>query len=146
MVSDPLNKPIEYGLDLISIGKLYAQLGYLDEAVKIYRAGMDYEDVPENVYWQILCDLSFIHKKQGDMQSAIDLWLQAADQEQIYAHEELAKFCEHVEKDYQNAYHWTTKAIRILNLKTTPAHNRVQWLDSLNHRKNRLERKLADKH
>jgi uncharacterized protein YprB with RNaseH-like and TPR domain len=97
---NPVPKQVEYGLDMLSIGKLYADLGFLKKAASIYQRGLEMSDLEEAAYWAGLRQLSFVHKKQGDFESAIPLWTQAANDGNIYAHEELAKVYEHKEHDY----------------------------------------------
>ncbi|HBX68557.1 MAG TPA: hypothetical protein DEH25_04020, partial [Chloroflexi bacterium] len=93
LLSNPLNGSVQHGLDLISIGKLYADLGQLDTAAQIYQRGLQRADVATELeaYWQALAELSFIHKKQENFEDAMHLWEQAATEGQIYAHIELAK-------------------------------------------------------
>ncbi|MCJ7702351.1 MAG: ribonuclease H-like domain-containing protein [Anaerolineales bacterium] len=142
IVADPLNYPIEYGLDIISIGKLYADLGHLDQAARIYQRGMEHGDLPNQAYWAAAEQLSFIHKRRGDFSAAHSLWEMAAAKGHLYAHEELAKRYEHHNKDFEKALSWTQKALEILTKDDSLRLKRIQWQEALEHRKNRLEKKL----
>jgi uncharacterized protein YprB with RNaseH-like and TPR domain len=141
VVADPLNTPMEYGADIIAIGKLYADLGYLDTAAKIYKRGLNRGDVKGDAYWSAVKQLSLVHKKRGDFQAAMELWEQAAMNEQIYAHEELAKTFEHHHKDFSSALVLTDNALKILS-KTASPLDRMGWIMAFEHRKNRLEMKI----
>jgi len=144
-LADPLNGFVEYGSDLIAIGKLYADLGKFEDAVKIYQRGLVYEDVQEETYWQAHKELSFLHKKQEDFASACQLWEQAAQADKIYAHVELAKFSEHRDKDLATALHWTRVAIEIVTSAEYSLYERQLVLPELEHRLARLERKSGTK-
>jgi len=141
MLADPLNGGIEHGLDLIAIGKLYADLGLLETAVQIYQRGLERTDLGKEAYWQALQELSFLYKKQDDFVSACQLWEQAAQEGQLYAHIELAKACEHRHKDFNAAQYWTQTAIEIVTAPDYSAYERLQTLPELEHRLARLESK-----
>jgi uncharacterized protein YprB with RNaseH-like and TPR domain len=140
-LADPLNGSVENGLDLLAIGKLYADLGQLETAAQIYQRGLEYGDLQKEAYWQALRELSFIHKKQENIKTACHLWEQAAQANQIYAHVELAKVFEHRQKDYGTASYWTQAAIEIVTADEFPVFERQQVLPELEHRLARLERK-----
>jgi uncharacterized protein YprB with RNaseH-like and TPR domain len=141
LLSDPLGGSVEHGLDLIAIGKLYADLGYLDMATQIYQHGLTLDDVGQEPYWKALEQLSFLHKKRADLPKAMELWEQAAVAGQVYAHIELAKVYEHKQRDFNTASHWTQAAIRLVESPTYPSYERARWLPELEYRLARLERK-----
>lgn len=141
VVADPMNMPIELSLDIISIGKLYADLGFLDKASKIYQHGLELGNIGEKEYWNAIKQLSFINKKRGDIPTALIHWELAARNGQIYAHIELAKIFEHRDRDYNSALKWTDKALGILSGELSKI-DQIQWQEALEHRKCRLERKL----
>ena len=143
LLADPMNGGVEYGLDLIAIGKLYADLGYLDKATEIYHHGLTHDDVYQEAYWKALGQLSFLHKKRGDTAEAMKLWGQAAEEGQVYAHVELAKIYEHKQRDFAKAIRWTQQAITIISTPEYPDFERDQWLPQLEYRLARLERKMA---
>jgi hypothetical protein len=142
LVANPLNGAIEHGLDLIAIGKLYAELGHPDIAAQIYQRGLQFDDINPESYWQALKELSFLHKKRANIETACQLWEQAAENGQIYAHIELAKIFEHRQKDFATAARWTEAAILIATQAGFPAYERDSLLPELEHRLARLKRKL----
>ena len=142
LLSEPLSGSIEFGLDVISIGKLYADLGHLDTASEIYLHGLNHDNIHQEAYWKAISELSFLHKKLGHFPEAIALWEQAAKNKQIYAHIELAKIYEHTEKDIHKANQWTTEAIEIVQDNRFSIIDRVRWLPELEYRLARLQRKL----
>jgi tetratricopeptide (TPR) repeat protein len=136
-----LDDTVQHGLDRIAIGKLYADLGYPDVAIKIYQRGLQSDDLQNEAYWQALKELSFLHKKQTNLESACQLWEQAAQNNQIYAHVELAKVFEHHRKDFSVAIQWTQAAIEIVSKPDYPIYERQIILPDLEHRLERLIRK-----
>jgi uncharacterized protein YprB with RNaseH-like and TPR domain len=144
LIEDPLSDHMEHGLDQIAIGKLYADLGYLDKAAEIYQHGLTHDDLQESDYAQALEQLSFIHKRRGDHKAALDLWEQAAQNGQIYAHIELAKVYEHKLQDYEEAIHWTENAIQQLHVSNLSSIELTHWLPELEHRLKRLQRKIEN--
>jgi len=148
LLANPLDGSVEYGLDLIAIAKLYADLGQLDTAARIYQRGLEHDDVQKEAYWQALKDLSFLHKKRQDLEAACKLWELAAQAEQIYAYVELAKVSEHHHKDFPTALRWTQTAIEIVTKPNYPVYERQQVLSELEHRLERLvikqNRKMSD--
>lgn len=142
LLADPFDSSIQYGLDLIAIGKLYADLGHLDIAADIYQHGLTHDDVHQEAYWKALEELSFLHKKRSDFPQAIELWEKAAENAQIYAHIELAKYYEHTQKDFEQAERWTKIAIEIVLEEEFSPIDKARWLPELEHRQARLHRKL----
>ena len=141
MLANPLNGTVEHSLDLIAIAKLYADLGHMETATRIYQRGLERADLEQAVYWQALQELSFLHKKQEDFTSACQLWEQAAQAGQIYAHVELAKVCEHRHKDFAAAHQWTQAAIEIVSAPDYSPYERIQILSELEHRLERIKNK-----
>jgi len=143
LLADPLSGSVEFGLDLIAIGKLYADLGKLDIATEIYQHGLSQNDVHQEAYWKALEQLSFLHKKRDDLELAMNLWEQAAGEGQIYAHVELAKVYEHKQRNYTAAARWTQEAIEIVSRPDFLEFERAQWLPELEHRLGRLEKRQS---
>ncbi len=143
LLANPLDGSVEHGLDLIAIGKLYADLGMAETATHIYQHGLEHHNLEAGAYWQALEELSFLLKKQDDIVSAGRLWEQAAQNGHIYAQVELAKVFEHREKDFITALKWTEAAIGIVSSTDFPVYESQLILPELEHRQARLERKLT---
>jgi uncharacterized protein YprB with RNaseH-like and TPR domain len=144
LLDDPLDGRVEHSLDLVAIAKLFEALGRPEQAAHLYRAGLAGE-LPEENHWDTLRRLSFLHKRQGNWPTAIDLWQQAAEGRQIYAHVELAKFYEHQARDFRQAADWTQTALVAINRPNCPRSIQRQWRTELEHRLARLHRKLERK-
>jgi len=146
LLSDPLEYPIKHGLDVISIARLYADIGDLENAIKLYRRGIAYQDLEEPHLQYAIKQLSFLEKKRGDYEQAIPLWEIAAGKGEIYAHVELAKVYEHTYRQYDKAESWTQSAIKIIQSSSFPKYERLNLLPELEHRINRIWRKQGKKH
>lgn len=142
IISDPFQANIEHAEDMAAIGKLYADLSYLDQAAEIYQRSLDLEMENSKAYWKTLGNLSLIHKKQGNLEAAEEIWVLAAENNHIYAFEELAKLQEHVRRDYPTALEWTEKALLIISDQDFPAYAQMKWEECLLHRKKRLLKKI----
>ncbi len=136
LLSDPVEFAAEHGLDLVSIGKLFEDLGRLDDAARIYARGLEL-DLPEESFRQTTQRLAVVHRRRGEMSAALKLWRDAAGNRQIYAHVELAKYYEHRTRDYAQAAQWTRAALVIV--RESSADARREWLGALEHRLKRLE-------
>lgn len=140
MLSDPM-EAVEHDLDLFAIGKLQEDLGHLSEAVQLYEACLDRaQDVKTRC--GVIERLSFIHKRNSKIAKAMSLWREAASLGEIYAHVELAKIYEHQQKDFPEALEWTQTALDMIDSPSFPIFDRYKWKDALDHRKQRLEKKI----
>ncbi len=154
LLADPMQYGSQFGIDLIALGKLFEDLGDLETATQLYIHGLEHEDVqndlmPVESLLQALQHLAAIHKRQAHLESAIQVWEQAARYAHIEAHIELAKTYEHHLKDYSTAIYWTETAISLVETSPTlngqnpylNAYQKRQWLVELNHRLERLRKK-----
>ncbi len=140
LLEDPLHNPHTEGIDLVGMGRLFEDLGRVEEAALLFRRSLEH-DLPEPLAWEIVERLSFIKKRMGDFESAVALWRQAAAAGQIYAHVELAKYYEHRTADIPAAKSWTVSALEIIRAPGCPPSVRHEWREDLEHRLERLERK-----
>ncbi|MBN1668298.1 MAG: ribonuclease H-like domain-containing protein [Anaerolineales bacterium] len=142
LLDNPLQEENQHALDLVSIGKLYAELEQLELAIQIYQRGLQSNQLESKSYWQAIEELSFIHKKRGEWQAAMQLWEQAAAAGQIYAQIELAKVFEHQQRDCELALQFTQAALAIVTGPEYPSYETARWQPELAHRQARLLRKI----
>ena len=142
LLADPFNGLIEHGVDLIALAKLFESMGDFDTATRLYIHGLDH-DLPKETLLDAIQRLALIHKRQDNFPAAVSLWEQAAQHQHLHAHIELAKYYEHRLRDYIEALHWTRTALDLVNAPQFPDYERMQWRSELEHRLERLERKLA---
>jgi len=140
MITNPYQGRVEHGLDFIALGKLFEDLGYWDEAARLFEHGLEF-DITESDFALAVKRLSILQKKRGDFEEAFRLWEKAAAQGHIYAHIEIAKYFEHKRRDVKSALQWTQSALEHVEQADLPAYERKYWLDEIHHRLARLERK-----
>ncbi|MBN1148432.1 MAG: ribonuclease H-like domain-containing protein [Anaerolineales bacterium] len=161
LLEDPLVLGSKHSVDLLSLAKLFEDLGRLETATRLYIHGLEHEDVrrerlPRPLLLKALQRLALIYKRRGDWQEAVVLWEQAARHGHLDAHLELAKCYEHRLQDYPQAMRWTQAAIDLVeNSPGTPGEPppnalesydvRGQWLAELAHRMGRLQRKASSR-
>ena len=143
MLAQPLDRGIDHGLDRIALAKLYEDLGRWDMAAAIYEHGLE-EELPEADFSKAVKRLSILQRRRGDINSAVDLWMKAAQDGHIYAHIEIAKHHEHRLRDPDTALQWTLSAQKIVEENDElPEYMRKYWLDEVEHRRQRLEKKTG---
>ena len=142
MLDDPQGGMVEDGIDLISIAKIFEDLGEFNAAAVCFERGLNNE-LPEKVRKQAFYRWSIMEKRRENIETSIELWHVAADHNEIYAHEELAKVFEHRTKEYAEAIHWTELALEIVSSPEFPVWDREIWKPKLEHRLKRLQRKIS---
>ena len=121
---------------------LYEELGRPDQAMTIYLQEALACELTEPVLVETVRRLSFLQRRRGQAEAAVDLWRAAARGRQAYAHEALAKFFEHELREYGEALACTEEALRLVEASWAPGPARERGLAALAHRRHRLERKL----
>jgi len=142
MLAQPLDGTIEHAADLLSLARVYEDLGEISLASEIYHCLLDQELSREHIL-EALNRLALIHKRQGDLSSAIPLWEKAAELEHIEACVELAKYYEHRCYDYPEAVCWTEQAVQHCTTCDLPTFEKKQIIAELEHRLRRLRRLMA---
>jgi uncharacterized protein YprB with RNaseH-like and TPR domain len=142
LMSNPLNGSVEHGIDLIALAKLFEDIGDLEAATRLYLHGLEH-DLPKPNLLEAINRLALIHKRQDNLLAAVDLWKQAARHQHIEAHIELAKFYEHRLRDIDQALEWAVSAVNLVNTSSLSGYERRQWIEALDYRISRLQRKLA---
>lgn len=155
MVAEPHIQGREHASDLLSLGRLYEELGELDAAVNLYHQGLEHEDVlSNNVSRDLLGSATFrlamIYKRKGKFEKAVELWEQTTKLNHIGAFIELAKYYEHNAREYNTAIYWTNTALELIN--SAAGHidlpigvsiiNKNLKSEEFIHRLNRLNKKL----
>lgn len=142
LLSDPLHYTEPQSLDLIAIARLYEELGRLDDAVRLYEFSLDL-GLPEDFFVQTLQRFAELHRRRGNWDSTVSLWEKAAAHHQLEACVELAKYYEHQCRDCRQALLWTETAYRQVDQVISGLAHRRRWKQELDHRRERLNRKLA---
>jgi uncharacterized protein len=140
LLHDPFDGRVQHGLDFIALGRLYEDLGQWDLAARLLEHGLTL-DLTEADFGSALERLSILQKRRGDIDQAIRLWEQAAEQGHIYAHVELAKYYEHRQRNYAEALKWSKSALELTRTAELPGYMKKHWKQELDHRIARLKEK-----
>lgn len=142
MLAEPLEGEDKHPEDLVSIGKLFEDLGQLEKAAQLFEVGLS-QGLPSEIQASTTKRLSYLHRRRQDYETALSLWREAAERQEIYAHVELAKYYEHKERDFEEAARLTWAALETIRAPDYPRYKRIYWEEELEYRLARLERKLA---
>jgi len=142
LLADPSGAALPDQSDLLSIAKFYETIGDSATAVLLYQECLR-RDLAESQHLEAMLRMAQIYKRAGDDSAAIPLWKQAAFHWSLEAHIELAKAYEHRLRDPATALEWTRAAIQLVTHQSVPAFNQSALLAELEHRRERLERKLT---
>lgn len=157
LLSQPIENSQGYGVDLISLGKLFEDLQDVDMATRLYLHGLDHADtreerLPTAVLLDAIQRLALIYKRQGNFSAAIPLWEKATQYQYLSAYLELAKCYEHRSGEYTLACNWCEQAIHALENAETVLQGRTNltpymrryWMDAFKHRLDRLHKKMMN--
>jgi uncharacterized protein YprB with RNaseH-like and TPR domain len=143
LLNEPHSEKINHAEDIVALARFFESMGDIPQAQSLYQKAL-LKNLEEELYWDTLERYSFLLKRQGDWEAALNLWMQAAENHALYAFEELAKFYEHQVKDYATAKMWTNRALNVLREHALPAYEFNFWLEKFEHRLGRLNRRLSN--
>ena len=141
---DPI--ALDNPMDLYSLGRIHQSLGDHNAGVRCFERALT-GGAPLELRQGILISLAFAHKRSGSIDEAAGIWQSLTEEEfpfSLLAHEELAKHWEHKRKDYGRALSLVERAMAQLRSDASPdfASRRERMLNSLEHRKSRLKRRI----
>jgi uncharacterized protein YprB with RNaseH-like and TPR domain len=126
-------------VDVFSIARLFEDLGEEDLSYTLFdhcfRRGIEDEFLSK-----VVNHLAFHHRRREEWNQAVDFWKVAAELDDISACIELAKYFEHVVRDYQSALYWTHKA-KLMRGRFF-RHNQTE--EQIQHRLKRLEKRGSE--
>lgn len=140
----PLDGEVEHHAELYAIGRLFADLGFSDEAIEVFENALEHV-LPEDHQFQLVENLACLHRRRGDYDAALKLWEGAAKEGHVYAHVEIAKYYEHRAGDLAVAASYTRAAFELIRSPKAPRYERLHWQPLLEHRLARLERRLGNR-
>ncbi len=140
LLKNPLGSNNPQSLDLIAIAHLYEELGDYAKAIQLYEASLEI-GLPTHFFIQTLYRFANLYRRTGKIESALTLWLKAAELYEVDACVEIAKFYEHQQKSFQRAIEWTELALGYLDQLPLPRYVKKQKRHELEHRKQRLHQK-----
>ncbi|NPV76783.1 MAG: hypothetical protein HPY59_10470 [Anaerolineae bacterium] len=143
MLLYPIAENKEKALDMVALAQVFEKLGYLDRAIHSYEAGLS-QGLPINFFVRALLGFAHLYRKQGNWEQAKELWEKAAEYQQTTACIELAKYYEHVQKDYKQAQYWTDLGLEFFTQSTTSHYKNRKLQIDLVHRLARIKKKIQD--
>lgn len=146
--AEPETAGVVHGADWYSLGRCFENLGWADQAERAYRQALTAPCAP-SIRRCALENLSFLYKRRAMWDRAIGIWQDLVDAgmvNQLYPYEELAKYYEHQQREYEPAIRLVREAIRRVEARDVQPHgSRERSLAELRHRLARLERKNSRK-
>jgi uncharacterized protein YprB with RNaseH-like and TPR domain len=148
-IEEPFQCGIERGEDFFSLGRVHHQLGDMSRAVDCYEEALKLS-MSEMLSFQAMRELSLVNKKAGIWQQAVQRWekmIAEAGSFDPFPYEELAKYWEHQEHDYQKAIEIIERALQQIE-ENRYDMNASEWLvlkNSFQHRHHRLTCKAQGK-
>jgi uncharacterized protein YprB with RNaseH-like and TPR domain len=140
MLENPLENPILPGLDLVALAHLYEEMQDLETAILLYERGLDH-GLPKGFFIQTLARFAQLYRRQGNWESAVNLWQRAAEQKHLEAYIELAKYYEHQQRKYDQAILWTGYALDLVTETELNPFTRSNLIADLQKRRDRLLKK-----
>jgi uncharacterized protein YprB with RNaseH-like and TPR domain len=142
LFADPLAEDID-PRERVALARWFEALSLPERAEETYRAALD-GWLPLDAQRISLRHLAALLKRQDRRAEAVPLWIQWAmeDERDVEAHVELAMFYEWHEIELEKALAWTKQALSVV-AKWPRGLQRDQTRADLDHRRDRLERKIA---
>jgi uncharacterized protein len=142
LLNQPDSETIQHSEDIAALARLFESAGDVTQAEVLYRKALT-GDLPSDLYWDTVFRLSLLLKRKGEWDSAISFWKGAAQANQWYAFEELAKYYEHHAKEIASAQAWVLQAQKALAANPLPVLEHRRWQAEFQYRLDRLIRKSA---
>jgi len=136
ILEDPSDDRFTDPGDLLSVGRVLELLEREQAADQVYSSDRLQQLSPTDQQKSLLFRAR-LHKRKGNFEEASALWLDAAKSGSLEALIELAMYAEHKQNDPAAALRFTKSALIICSDPTL--------IESLNHRKSRLEGKIQNK-
>ncbi len=134
---------IDHPADYLSLGLLFRETGQIKKAIPCFeQASLAGDPAPAaKARWQ----LSLIYKQQRRFEEAVNEWERLIDCRPGFMapYLEMAKIYEHQRRDPQEALKLTKAALALACRQGSRRLTGPQEIPALQHRKNRLERKIA---
>lgn len=110
-LDDPINSESCQNQDYYCIGRVFEDMGMIEESIRCYNEAVKVPEIKEKSYLQ----LSLLYKRLGNWHKAEELWIKMVEENlnTKFALLELAKYYEHKVKDYNKALKAAQRALEI---------------------------------
>jgi len=147
VLHDPYAAGTIAGSDFYSLGRIHEDLGSTQQSQTYYHEALQL-DAPMHVRKKALTRLSMLYKRQRRYDEAMRSWemlmSDLADFD-LLPYEELAKYYEHRERNWDRALEIVEEALMALGERSGLAGPGQRWAAALIHRRDRLLRKRASR-
>lgn len=143
MIEDPFAGMVEHALDFLSLGRVYERCGDNEIAVMCYDEATKRASDRDHLR-DALGRLSTVQKRLRSWEAALQTWdrmVEEGGEWAVTALVEMAKYYEHVERDYAAALDAAQHALLLLEMRTDSAPD--SDVLELHHRLGRLVRRLS---
>lgn len=120
-------------LDLYAIGRVYDSMKKRSDTLPFYRRAL--KGLRGNDRVVVACHLGMVYKRLGKWDDAVTTWRSLLGKGVYQPYEELAKYYEHVSRDFSRARTVVEDALQVFRGE--------RYQQSLKHRLSRIERKLS---
>ncbi|MDH3600262.1 MAG: ribonuclease H-like domain-containing protein, partial [Candidatus Tectomicrobia bacterium] len=120
-LAEAFNDPGTNGADVVSIARYYRQQGDEDAALT------HLQQYQKRLGEQGLLDLAWMYRRRRNWEPAISIWEHLAQRQCVEAIERLAKYHEHVRRDYQSALE-LTRQLKLLDRQQSAHRQRERRL------------------
>ncbi len=138
--------PAEHPLDHYSLGRIFEKAAQPERSIEHYNRVLE-SGISGLARRRTLHQLALQHKRRGEVDEAVVLWKELADQEgteSVLALEELAMVCEHHERSFARAFEYCEQAINIIEDDyRLPLAFRERRREAFRHRQRRLARRMG---
>ena len=131
----PEESPFTHGAEMVGLGRWLRQCERYDEALQLFRRAID-KGLRDDLMFRTLWDTAALEKRLGREDAALAIYSDLANNRNPHrrqALEQLAKYYEHKERNYEMALEFTRTALTL------------EDSDSLQKRRTRLEKRTAPK-
>lgn len=125
-------------VDVFSVARLFEDLGESERSYALYNHCY-LNRIDADFYPKVINHLALHHRRRDEWEQAVEFWKIGAAMDDVYACIELAKYFEHITRDFQSALEWTQKAGKLGGqyFRYNQSEEQIQ------HRQARLESKIS---
>lgn len=128
--------------DPLALGQLYETEGQFEEAIRTYARGCRSRD--SQMRAECFHRLGLLYKRQGLFSQAAEMWRRAVSEgDSLHPYVELAKYLEHVAKDWEAAQTLVSQTMERLQAGQLRCQRPDSAMADLRHRLKRLESRLT---
>jgi len=131
-----------HAMDAYSLGKIFQDIGQLEKSNTLFQFSLKNHLSNQVFSIDARSRLAQNYKKVKMWDKAVQYWNENADSGDMSSCLELAKYFEHICRDYRQALHWTMKALEQLDRIELSRYKKKIFQSELVYRQNRLTKRI----